>query len=213
MGKKNGQRRHKPVVETTGRVVQDINTTNQGDLMSNDPNAKKETPSTNTPESPDQKKGEAAKEQVKEGSKETKEGVIKVITGLPSMVWNKALKPAYEFLKGIVTRAWQGLVNFYHQEVNAFKDLGPMEYFLGRGGKLGLKLFKILGAAAVVAFINTILFNMTGISLFDPMTLAIIGVIAIVCVVGASYYAQKEMGGEFQAGTTGTHIVEAFNAA
>lgn len=170
-------------------------------------------PKGNAPASPDQKKGDEAKTQVVAGGKETKEGVIKVVTGLPSLAWNKAIKPAYEFIKGIVTRAWNGLVNMYHAEVAAFKELGAKKYFLGRGGKLGIKLFKILGAAAVVSFINNLLFNATGISLFDPMTLSIIAVVALVCVVGSSYYAQKDVGAEFKAGVTGQHITEAFLAA
>ena len=139
--------------------------------------------------------------------------VISLITKAPSLAWNKAIVPAYEFIKNMAMRAWQGVVDLYNAEVSAFKEMGPTSYFLGRGAKLGIKLFKVIGAAAAVAFINNMLFNLTGISIFDPMTLGIIAFVALVLVIGSSYNAQKKMGGEFDLGTTGRHITEAVLAA
>lgn len=216
------QRTKKPDVPTTAKIV--TQPQQQGAVMSSEHdkkqkeleeafNAKKDTPSTDAPQSPDQKKGEDAKAKVVEGGKETKEGVIKVVTGIPSLAWNKVLKPAYEFIKGIVTRAWNGLVNLYNAEVEAFKELGAVKYFLGRIGKAGLKLFKLMAAAGVVAFLNNLLFNATGISFFDPMTLGIIACVALLCVMGSSYYAQKDIGADLKASTFGQHIVEAAIAA
>ena len=141
-----------------------------------------------------------------------KGGIVKLITTIPSFVWNKAIMPAFSFIKGLVLRAWDGIVNTYNQEIAAFKELGASQYFLGRGAKLGLMLIKAMIVVAVVYYLNSILFTYSGISLFSPLTLGIILVASILMVVGNSYLAQKETG-EFSAMTTGQHIVEAFAAA
>jgi uncharacterized membrane protein YdjX (TVP38/TMEM64 family) len=164
----------------------------------------KQTSNNPAPESPEQKKGET--------TPETKGGIVQVVTAVPSFVWNKAILPAFNFVKGIALRIWDGIVNTYKAEVTAFRELGAAQYFLGRGAKIGLLAVKVIAAAAVVAFLNNLLFSYTGISIFDPMTLGIVLLVSLVMVAASSYLAQKEMG-EVSAKVTGQHMIEAFAAA
>jgi hypothetical protein len=213
MSKKN--KKTNPVVP----VSTESNTHKQGEFMSQE----SQQPETSADAANAQMLGEAAgtkpnpttgdQPPVTEAKKEEKGGVISLVTSVPSLAWNKAIVPAYQFVKEMVLRAWEGLVNLYHSEVAAFKELGPATYFLGRGAKLGIKLFKVIAAAAAVAFINNMLFNLTGISIFDPITLGIIALVALIFVVASSYNTQKKMSGEFSMGATGRHITEAVLAA
>lgn len=189
MSKKNKQRSQQHVPSTPREVSMEAQST------SGNP----------APESPEAKKGETP-------ATESKGGIVEVVTAVPSFVWNKAIVPAFNFVKGIALRIWDGIVNTYKGEVAAFKELGASQYFLGRGAKIGLLAVKIVVAAAVVAFLNNLLFSYTGISIFDPMTLGIVLLVSLLMVAGSSYLAQKEMG-EVSAKVTGQHMIEAFAAA
>jgi hypothetical protein len=190
------------------KVPQKTDTHTQGEIMSE---TKAMEEMMGTKPNPSDKE-QPSVTQVKAEKKE-EGGIISLITSVPSLAWNKAIMPAFNFVKEMVLRAWDGMVNLYHSEVAAFKELGATSYFLGRGAKLGIKLFKVIGAAAAVAFINTMLFNLTGISIFDPITLGIIALVALILVIGSSYSSQKKMGSDFSLGTTGRHLTEAVLAA
>lgn len=140
-------------------------------------------------------------------------GVVDIVTDIPSMVWNKVLKPSFEFTKNMVTRAWKATVDFYDAEVAAFKEMGAGNYLVHRATGLGIKLFKVLMVATVVSIIANLIFSVTGINIFDPFTLLIIAAVTLIGLVGSSYLAQKKAGQEFSLGATGTHMVDQLLAA
>lgn len=140
-------------------------------------------------------------------------GVVDIVTDIPSMVWNKVLKPSFDFGKDLVTRGWKALVDFYEAEVAAFKEMGAGNYLMHRATGLGIKLFKVLIVATVVSFIANLIFSVSGINIFDPFTLAIIAVVTLIGLVGSSYLAQKKAGQDFSIGTTATHITDQLIAA
>jgi hypothetical protein len=207
MSKRNRNREQKPQTTHT-----------QGELMSEQSNQNvtgstvSETKTDTLSEASRTKPESTTKVEEPSKVEAEKGGIVKLITTIPSFVWNKAIAPAFRFVKGLALRAWDGIVNTYNQEISAFKELGASQYFLGRGAKLGLMLIKAMIVVAVVYYLNSILFTYSGISLFSPLTLGIILVASLLMVVGNSYLAQKETG-EVSARTTGQHIVEAFAAA
>lgn len=150
-----------------------------------------------------------------EDKKKEEGGVINLVMSVPKAIWNKGIVPAYEFCKGIATRAWGSVVNFYNAEVALYKELGASKYFLDRGSKLMIKVLKIAAVVTVAGLINTLLVNMTGVSLFDPMTLGFIALGAIALLLVKSYKDQKAMDDKksFSFTQAGSHIIEAAIAA
>jgi hypothetical protein len=148
-------------------------------------------------------------------TKEEKGGIINLVTSIPKAIWNKGLVPAYEFCKGTVTRAWGWCVDNYNAEVALYREMGPSKYFLDRGSKVLIKALKVVAIVTVAGLINTLLVNMTGISLFDPMTLAFVAVSALVLLLAKSYKDQKSMDDKasFSFKQAGAHIIESATAA
>lgn len=142
-----------------------------------------------------------------------KEGIIDLVMGIPKAIWNKGVLPFYEFTKGIATRIWGWCTSNYKAEVQLYKDLGPSKYFLDRGSKVLIKVLKVVAIVTVAGLINTLLVNMTGISLFDPMTLAFVAVGALLLMVAKSYKTQKETSDKFSFAAMGNHMVESVTAA
>jgi hypothetical protein len=157
------------------------------------------TASSETPKSPEDKK--------------EKGGIVKLIKDIPSTVWNKGVVPAYEFCKGFAMRGWGWCVNNYNAEVALYKSMGASKYFLDRGSKGMIKVLKLAALLTVAGFINSLMVNISGISLFDPTTLLFVAIAALVMIIAKSYKDQKEMGNDFSLKATGSHIVEAAIAA
>jgi hypothetical protein len=149
----------------------------------------------------------------KPAEEKKKDGIIDLVMGIPKAIWNKGVLPFYEFTKGIVTRIWGWCTSNYKAEVQLYKDLGPSKYLLDRGSKVLIKVLKVVAIVTVAGLINTLLVNMTGISLFDPMTLAFVAIAALILLGAKSYKTQKETSDKFSFAAMGNHMVEGIAAA
>lgn len=149
----------------------------------------------------------------KPAEEKKKDGIIDLAMGIPKAIWNKGVLPFYEFTKGIATRIWGWCTSNYKAEVQLYKDLGPSKYFLDRGSKVLIKVLKVVAIVTVAGLVNTLLVNMTGISLFDPMTLAFVAVAALILLGAKSYKTQKETSDKFSFAAMGNHMVEGIAAA
>lgn len=178
---------------------------------------KSESTANPIPEGMDQTKADANRttepKSDKPAEEKKKDGIIDLVMGIPKAIWNKGVLPFYEFTKGIVTRIWGWCTSNYKAEVQLYKDLGPSKYLLDRGSKVMIKVLKVVAIVTVAGLINTLLVNMTGISLFDPMTLAFVAIAALILLGAKSYKTQKETSDKFSFAAMGNHMVEGIAAA
>lgn len=142
-----------------------------------------------------------------------KTGVFDLILSAPKWVYNKAILPAYNFVKGTVIKIKDKAIEFYESERALMKELGMGQYLLDRGGKLGIGLLKVGATVTFAYFLSVYAMSNFGIALFAPQTLLIIGVAALLMIIAKSVLSQRESGAPVSASQIGSHIVEAVMAA
>ena len=135
-----------------------------------------------------------------------------LIKSIPKTIYDKGIMPAYNFSKGLVTRAWTAVCDAYASELAAFKEMGATSYLLARGSKIALKALKIVGAFTAAMFLNSYVLGKFGISLYSPMTLMVIAIVAVLAVVAKSIMDQRSVG-SVSAKVVGENILDALAAA
>jgi len=148
-----------------------------------------------------------------EAKKEEKQGTMLDVAMAPfKFAWEKVLVPTYEFVKGIVLKGWQKIVDAYNHEVDLFKQLGITKYLMDRVSKAALGILKLAGAVTIAYVISVLAQTYLGINIFSGTSLLVAGGLFLILVIGKSYLTQKASGKEFSIGATGAHIMEAVAA-
>jgi hypothetical protein len=136
-------------------------------------------------------KSETPKTEAKKG------GLIDIPVNAAKAVYEKAILPTWETAKGIAMRGWDWCVNTTNSEVAEYKLLGAGRYLLNRVTSGLIKILKLAVVLTAASFVNGLVMNMTGYSLFAPSSLLVILVTAVVFIGIKSYLAQKDMGAKF----------------
>jgi hypothetical protein len=140
--------------------------------------APKPEDSTIKSEAPDLSNLEGATEQAAKVEEKAEEkevnGVIDLVCDIPKSVWQNGIKPTYEFFKNGATQIWETMKSQYDAEVQHFEEVGAVRYGMGRLAGLGFKVIKFALITTVFVLLNNYLVTATGVSLFSPVTLAIV---------------------------------------
>lgn len=126
------------------------------------------------------------------------------------MEWinEKAIQPTFQFFKGVGTRAWGGIVGLYDKQVAQAKSMGTLKYLLDKAASLLIFTAKLGVGVTLALMISDVIFNYTGLVVFDPFTAAMfaLGGIAIVAIL--SVMNQRDQKAPVEAKVVGQHVME-----
>jgi hypothetical protein len=188
MGKKNRQQR---------RSAQETNN-QQGEFMST---------TTINPEAQEPKPQPNAGEQPK--AEDKKPGFFSVtIDKIKTTIVG-----GYTFAKESIATAWNAIVAYYNEVKKNIEEKGAVKWFLDGFRKNAYGFLKLSLKVTAFVLVHNLIVNATGFSIFNPMFLLVVLVVAVGLSVYSSIKAQKEFVGKADAKTTGQHLMAEMIAA
>lgn len=164
------------------------------------------------PQATTRKKVDTTESNTKAKNQEKKETFFSLAGDSLKKLHEKTTKPLWNSIKGGYNKVCEKVKNRYESEKETYNQIGFWRYLMDVTGRIAIKVGK-LGAVVTIAFLlDSLAMNYIGISLLDPMSVAIALGVGLVAVIAGSIMTQRDEGSKVSAQVVGSHVMEAFAA-